>query len=104
MTTESITCPRCGMTSYNPNDVREGYCGNCHGYVTKTGKVLTDADIQALADEAERGYDVSHLIGKPQECRAKRWKGTPLYDGPHKSHLFTYGPNGMYTGNCAGRD
>lgn len=29
--------------------------------VTKTGKVLTDADIQALADEAEAGYDVSHL-------------------------------------------
>jgi ribosomal protein L37E len=28
----SITCPRCGMTSYNPNDVREGYCGNCHDW------------------------------------------------------------------------
>jgi hypothetical protein len=27
-------------------------------YRTKTGKVLTDADIEALADEAERGYDV----------------------------------------------
>jgi hypothetical protein len=26
----SITCPECGMTSYNPNDIREGYCGNCH--------------------------------------------------------------------------
>jgi hypothetical protein len=25
---------------------------------TKTGRVLTDADIQALADEAERGYDL----------------------------------------------
>jgi predicted DNA-binding transcriptional regulator YafY len=30
-------------------------------YVTKTGRVLTDADFEALADEAERGYDVSHL-------------------------------------------
>lgn len=27
-----ITCPRCGRTSYNPNDVREGYCGNCHDW------------------------------------------------------------------------
>jgi len=27
-------------------------------FITKTGKVLTDADIQALADEAERGYDI----------------------------------------------
>jgi hypothetical protein len=26
--------------------------------VTKAGKVLADADIEALADEAERGYDV----------------------------------------------
>jgi hypothetical protein len=28
----SITCPRCLMTSYNPNDIREGYCGNCHDW------------------------------------------------------------------------
>jgi len=28
----SITCPRCGMTSYNPNDIREGYCGSCHDF------------------------------------------------------------------------
>lgn len=28
----SITCPQCGMTSHNPNDVRERYCGNCHQY------------------------------------------------------------------------
>jgi hypothetical protein len=32
---QSITCPRCGMTSHNPNDVREGYCGNCHDWTTK---------------------------------------------------------------------
>lgn len=28
----SITCPICGMTSHNPNDVVNGYCGNCHAY------------------------------------------------------------------------
>jgi ribosomal protein L37E len=28
----SITCPRCGRTSYNPNDIREGYCGHCHDW------------------------------------------------------------------------
>jgi hypothetical protein len=26
------TCPRCGMISHNPNDEREGYCGNCHDW------------------------------------------------------------------------
>lgn len=28
----SITCPRCGKTSYNLNDVRQRYCGNCHWF------------------------------------------------------------------------
>ena len=28
----SFTCPRCGMRSYNPNDVAESYCGNCHDW------------------------------------------------------------------------
>lgn len=28
----SFTCPRCGRTSYNPNDVDEGYCGSCHDW------------------------------------------------------------------------
>lgn len=29
-----ITCPRCGRTSWNPNDVREGYCGACHDWTS----------------------------------------------------------------------
>jgi hypothetical protein len=40
-----------------------------HVWVTKSGKVLTDEDIQALADEAEQGYDVSHLKDKPDRRR-----------------------------------
>lgn len=31
---EAITCPRCHRTSYNANDVREGYCGACHAWTT----------------------------------------------------------------------
>jgi len=30
-------------------------------YRTKTGKVLTDADVEALADEVERDYDIEEL-------------------------------------------
>lgn len=26
------TCPRCHKTSFNHNDVREKYCGNCHAF------------------------------------------------------------------------
>lgn len=33
-------------------------------YRTKTGKVLTDADIEAMADEAERDFDVEELKGR----------------------------------------
>lgn len=29
---DSITCPQCHWTSYNPNDVRCEYCGHCHQY------------------------------------------------------------------------
>jgi hypothetical protein len=29
-----VTCPQCGMTSYNPHDIEWGYCGNCHGYTS----------------------------------------------------------------------
>lgn len=28
----SITCPRCRLTSYNPNDIEHKYCGNCHQF------------------------------------------------------------------------
>jgi hypothetical protein len=27
----AITCPKCGRTSYHPNDIAERYCGAC-GY------------------------------------------------------------------------
>ncbi len=38
-------------------------------YRTKTGRILTDADIEALADEAERGYDVERLTRRPGRPR-----------------------------------
>lgn len=28
----SFTCPKCSAVSYNPNDVRERYCGACHEF------------------------------------------------------------------------
>lgn len=30
----SITCPRCGKTSYHPKDIEQGYCGNCHDFTS----------------------------------------------------------------------
>jgi hypothetical protein len=37
MAEPSITCPRCNMTSYHPEDIRHGYCGNCHAFTTDRG-------------------------------------------------------------------
>jgi hypothetical protein len=31
-TISHITCPVCEMTSYNPNDIEQGYCGYCHRF------------------------------------------------------------------------
>ncbi len=39
-------------------------------YTTKTGRELTDADIEKLADEAEQGYDVDDL--------KRRRRGRPM--------------------------
>lgn len=33
----AIRCPVCLMVSYNRNDVREGYCGNCHRWTAPRG-------------------------------------------------------------------
>lgn len=31
---QAITCPRCLKTSWNLNDVREGYCGSCRDWTS----------------------------------------------------------------------
>jgi hypothetical protein len=38
MNPPSITCPKCGRTSYNAEDIANGYCGHCHEF-TGTGSV-----------------------------------------------------------------
>ena len=29
---DSITCPKCGLTSNHPMDIAQRYCGNCHQF------------------------------------------------------------------------
>lgn len=40
----SYTCPRCGRTSFNRNDVEHEYCGNCH---------LTKDQVESLPEGAD---------------------------------------------------
>jgi hypothetical protein len=39
----SITCFICGLTSWNPNDVRYRYCGHCHRFHDDPGAGFTEA-------------------------------------------------------------
>lgn len=66
-------------------------------YVTKSGRVLTDADIEVLADEAERGYDLPKLdrskakhrggIVLPEDCW--EWlRTTADHDGSSRDDLI----------------
>jgi hypothetical protein len=50
----SITCPQCGMTSYNPNDVGWGWCGNCHGYTSPVNVLERARRFIREAEEAAR--------------------------------------------------
>lgn len=41
-----IVCPKCGMVSHNPNDVRERYCGACHVFHDDLVlRVMSDAEL-----------------------------------------------------------
>lgn len=73
-------------------------------YVTKSGKVLTDADIEAFADEAERGYDVSHLVGKPSRRKTVSCPdcaGSGIHGGP--GGYYDVPGRGKPCGTCHGR-
>lgn len=52
--TDKITCPVCSMTSYNPNDIEWGFCGNCHAY---TGVVNPVMKARRMLEEARRDQD-----------------------------------------------
>ena len=40
-----IVCPKCGMVSHNPNDVRERYCGNCHAFHEDFARTMSDDEL-----------------------------------------------------------
>jgi hypothetical protein len=35
--TNSITCPKCGMKSHHPSDIKYEYCGNCNEFHDQMG-------------------------------------------------------------------
>jgi len=47
-----IVCPKCGMVSHNPNDVRERYCGNCHVFHADLPLPAGSVIVNRIADGA----------------------------------------------------
>jgi hypothetical protein len=70
--------------------------------------VLLEAHVENLI---ERVYALEQRLGDPAAaeddgegpCLALFYDGSPAFTGPHEPHLFTYGQNGVYVGNCGGR-
>lgn len=63
------TCPRCGWTSYHPDDKRYGYCGNCHDHTHD--EKLTQEAIAAylvrrcgLEELPGRGHPTGNRVAK----------------------------------------
>jgi hypothetical protein len=49
----SVTCSQCPFTSYNPHNIRDGYCGNCHDWTGVPAGAITPG-MQAVIDIEER--------------------------------------------------
>ena len=69
----AFTCPRCGMTSHNPDDEANGYCGNCHDF---TGVE------QKPAGEPESGYLDSTDVFCPFTTDTRCTAGCRTNSGP----------------------
>lgn len=96
-----ITCPQCGRTSHHPEDVREGYCANCHWWTSHPDlagmkTVLRDAgetpELFGVAREVtlkESGTSgdyamnrVRQMLRRHPDPEADLTSGAPLYDLP----------------------
>ena len=55
----AFKCPHCGAVSYNENDEREQYCGNCHNFVSQwpsTVKITYPSPEYILSPEMAKDF------------------------------------------------
>lgn len=69
----SIVCPRCGMRSYHPKDIEQGYCGHCHdwtsGFIAELDVEMFAAQRRALREVLD-GLDVNAPRSRDPELEA----------------------------------
>lgn len=68
MMSEAFTCPRCGRTSHNPNDKREGWCGACQDQTAGVAQVPA-ANEDAIARERKAIAGAILAFHRRQEAR-----------------------------------
>lgn len=92
MTAPSIACPQCGKVSFNPNDVRERYCGNCSRYHDTMLQIATPE----AAPPVTNGEYV--LTSESDDGKTEVWDrgGVSWHEAPipsrwHRCQVQTYG-------------
>ncbi len=49
----SITCPKCGRTSYHPQDIKAQYCGYCHDWTSTPPPIAMDGKYKLECKKAD---------------------------------------------------
>lgn len=67
----SFVCGKCGAESFNPNDIRERYCGRCHVFELKTkiDELTSERDDWRRMAEGWRAHRLAESA--PQILRAQ---------------------------------
>ncbi len=86
MSTPSFTCPRCGMQSFNRNDVIYGYCGRCHDFTRTRIVDYLDIESSQLGFGEKRSWPQTkeqmeelNRIVRQGGVRILPWKGHNLF-------------------------
>ena len=78
----STVCPTCGKRSYNPNDIRERYCGFCHQWYSDMKNEKLKAHVG--------GFQVERLSASGyKDCEL------PLCSGEPATHLVAFDETGV---------
>lgn len=79
----SFTCPRCSAVSYNPNDFKHQYCGNCKMFMgtstlfNRQGEPIDALTWGTLWEDMEYRV-VAHDFAVPTPWEVKTvWEGVP---------------------------
>lgn len=68
----SIKCPKCKMVSYNINDIKHKFCGNCHEYHDALNNIieLQKKRMKIIQELIPKFYSIT----KPELKMTKNWK------------------------------